>query len=145
MKHEHISKLSDQQFRRVTGVKRPTFKKMVEIVTLEYKKKHKKGGRPHTLTREEMVLITLEYLREYRTYVNIGASYGLSESNAFQTIRWVETVLIESKEFSLPGKKALYKDDVEYEVILVDATESPIERPQKNKKSTTRVKRNGIR
>ena len=35
--------------------------------------------------------------------------------------------------FSLPGRKALLKSDVEYEVILVDATETPIERSQKMK------------
>lgn len=142
MKREHISKLSDRQFRRVTGVKRPTFNKMVEIVALRYQEKHKRGGRPHSLGPEEMVLMTLEYLREYRTYVNIGASYGFGESNAFQTIRWVEKILIQSKEFSLPGKRALYKDNVAYEVILVDATESPIERPKKSKKSITQAKRN---
>ena len=69
----------------------------------------------------------------------------MSESSTFKTIRWVEDTLIQSKEFSLPGKKALYKDDIEYEVILVDATESPIERPKKSKKSTTPAKRNDTR
>jgi hypothetical protein len=32
------------------------------------------------------------------------------------------------KKFSLPGKKALL-EDTEIEVVLVDVTESPIERP----------------
>jgi hypothetical protein len=41
--------------------------------------------------------------------------------------------LIKSRHFNLPGRKALLKSDVEYEVILVDATESPIERPKKSK------------
>jgi hypothetical protein len=31
----------------------------------------------------------------------------------------------------LPGKKALLKSNVEFEVILIDATETPIERPKK--------------
>ena len=30
------------------------------------------------------------------------------------------------------GRKALVKSDVEYEVVLIDARESPIERPKKN-------------
>ncbi len=43
----------------------------------------------------------------------------------------IEDILIKSKVFSLPGKKALLKSDTEFEVILIDATESPIERPKK--------------
>ena len=39
--------------------------------------------------------------------------------------------LVKSKEFSLPKKKELLEDNNEIEVILVDATESPIERPKK--------------
>lgn len=142
MKLENLNKLSDEQFRRVTGVKRPTFAKMLEILQVAYKEKHAKGGRPLKLSLEEILLMTLEYLREYRTYLNIAASYGLSESNVFQAIRWTEGVLVKSKEFSLPGKKALYKSDVEYEVILVDATETPIERPKKNKNATIRERKN---
>jgi hypothetical protein len=56
--------------------------------------------------------------------------------------------LIKDGTFSLPGKKALFGDEVEYEVILIDATESPIERPKKGgkeniiraRKNTTRLK-----
>jgi hypothetical protein len=31
----------------------------------------------------------------------------------------------------LPGRKALLKSDMEYEVVLIDVTETPIERPKK--------------
>ncbi|KJV85669.1 DDE superendonuclease family protein [Orientia tsutsugamushi str. UT76] len=34
---------------------------------------------------------------------------------------------------SLPGRKALMKSDMNYEVVLIDATESPIERHKKTK------------
>ena len=37
------------------------------------------------------------------------------------------------KQFSLPGRKALLKSDMEYELVLIDATESSIERPKKDK------------
>jgi hypothetical protein len=69
--------------------------------------------------------MTIEYLREYRTYFHLSKSYGLSESACYRNCRWVEDVLIKSKVFSLPGKKALLKSDIEFEVIPVDATESP--------------------
>ena len=73
-------------------------------------------------------------MREYRTYAHIAASYAISESNLYRGIRWVEDTLIKDGTFSLPGRKALLKSDVEYEVILVDATETPIDRPQKTEK-----------
>ena len=118
---------------------------MVEIISAAEKTKKAKGGRPNDLSIEDRILMTLEYLREYRTYAHIAASYGLSESNVFENIRWIEDVLVKSKEFSLPGKKALKKSDHEFEVILIDATESPIERPKKNSVDITRARKKDIR
>lgn len=145
MKWEDIKKLDEESFRRLTGVKKATFTKMTEILEVAHRKKKSRGGRPNKLSIELMLLMTLEYLREYRTYFHISKSYGLGESNAYQTIRWVEDCLIRSREFSLPGRKALLKSDVEYEVVLVDATESPIQRPKKSKSTITQAKRNVTR
>ena len=79
------------------------------------------------------MLATLEYLREYRTYAHIAASYGVHESQIVRCVRWVETTLIKEGTFRLPGKKELLKPDAQYEIVLVDATESPIERPKRGK------------
>jgi hypothetical protein len=87
MKFEKLKNRSEGEFRRITGVKRQTFDKMVEIVSAADKIKKAKGGRPNSLTIEDRILMTLEYLREYRTYLHIAASYGLSESNTFENIR----------------------------------------------------------
>ncbi len=133
MKCEKIADYSNAQFRRITGVKRATFQKMVEILQEAYAEKHRRRGRAPKLSIEDLLLATLEYLREYRTYAHIAASYGIAESNIYRGIKWVENTLIQNGMFSLPGRKALLKSDMEYEVILVDATESPIERPQKSK------------
>ncbi len=81
-------------------------------------------------------MATLKYLWEYRTYAHIAASYGIAESNIYRGIKWVENTLIQDGTFSLSGRKAPLKSDMEYEVILVDATESPIERPKKSKGGT---------
>ena len=54
----------------------------------------------------------------------------MSESSIFRIIKWVEDTLIKDGTFSLPGRKALLKSDMEFEVVLIDATESPIERPK---------------
>ena len=88
-------------------------------------------GRPSKLSIEEQVLITLEYLREYRTYFHIAQSWGVNESTAYRIIRKVEDCLIQSGDFRLPGKKKLLEGEHEIEVVVVDVTESPIERPKK--------------
>jgi len=75
--------------------------------------------------------MAFEYIREYRTYFHVSQSYGVSESTAYKTIRWIEDTLIRRKEFALPGRKALRESDMEYEVVIVDSTEPEIERPKK--------------
>ncbi|MFN8510138.1 MAG: transposase family protein [Deinococcaceae bacterium] len=80
---------------------------------------------------EDRLLMAFEYIREYRTYFHVSQSYGVRESTAYKTIRWIEDTLIRRKEFTLPGRKALRESDMEYEVIIVDATETEIERPKK--------------
>jgi hypothetical protein len=95
--------------------------------------KKARGGRPNKLSVEDTLIMALEYFREYRTYFHIGGSYGISESYAYKLTHWVEEILIKSGKFSLPGKKALLKSDAEYEVIFVDATETPVERPKKQR------------
>jgi hypothetical protein len=132
-KYEGIKNLKTEAFRRLTGVKPETFNKMASILCEAHSLKKRRGGRPNKLSIEDMLLMTLEYLREYRTYFHIGKSYGLSESNTYHTIKWVEDILINDGTFSLPGKKALLKSDAEYEVVLIDATETPIERPKRGK------------
>lgn len=144
MKFENLKLTSHANFRRITGVKRKTFDQMVKLLTEANIQKKAKGGRPNKLTIENMLLMTLEYLREYRTYAHIGMSYGLAESNTYQAIKWVENTLIKSKEFRLPGKKALLKSDNEFELVLIDATESPIERPKKNKNNFILERKNAI-
>ena len=130
-KYEEIKQFSEEQFRRLTGVKKGTFIVMVSILIEAEKNRYRRAGRKSSLTMEDRLLMGLEYLREYRTYFHLGSSYGLSESACYRSCKWVEDVLIKSGRFSLPGRKALLKKEVAYEVVLVDATESPIQRPKK--------------
>jgi len=102
-----------------------------------------KRGRRAKLCIEDMLLATFEYLREYRTFAHIAVSYGIHESNMYRTIRWVEDTLIKDGTFALPGRKSLLKDDSEYEFLLIDATETPIERPKKNSVGTIPGRKNG--
>lgn len=145
MRWEEIKKLSPDEFRRLTGVKRLTFEEMVTLLQGSRDQKKARGGRKNKLGVEEILLMSLEYLREYRTYFHISKSYGVSEGYAYKLIRWVEDTLIKSKMFSLPGRKALLKSDMEYEIVLVDASETPIQRPKKNNAISIQEKRKGIR
>ncbi len=104
MRWETINKLAADEFRRLTGVKKPTFEEMVKILQAARAEKKLRGGRKNKLSIEETLLMTLEYLREYRTYFHVSKSYGISEGYAYKTIRWVEDTLIKSKKFSLPGQ-----------------------------------------
>jgi hypothetical protein len=145
MKYEKIKEYTEEDFRRITGVSRRTFEKMLEILLPKLKEKLAKGGRKPKLSLEEMLLATLEYWREYRTYAHIAVSYGIHESNIYRVVKWVEDVLIKDGTFSLPGKKALLRGDTEYEVVLIDATETPIEHPKRGKNSTVPERKSGIR
>ena len=144
-KYQKLSTLKDGLFRRLTGVSRSVFALMVEVLTVADAQKKAKGGRKSKRCIEDRLLMALEYLREYRTYFHIAQNYGISESNAYKICKWVEDTLIKDKHFALPGRKALLDSDAEYEVILVDASKSPIERPKKDKNGITLAKRSAIR
>ncbi|HEY8661264.1 MAG TPA: transposase family protein [Hanamia sp.] len=100
-KLESINKLSNQSFRRLTGVHKATFEEMKKILEAAEQQEKHRGGKPNKLTIPERLLMSLEYLREYRTYFHLGQSYGLSESACYRNCRWVEDRLIKSKQFNL--------------------------------------------
>jgi len=49
MKYQEIAHLDEEKFRRLTGVKPSTFRKMLEILTTAHKEKKSKGGRVLTI------------------------------------------------------------------------------------------------
>lgn len=144
MKYENIKTYKAADFREVTGILPDTFNVMVEKLREAYKETHRKLGRNRKLSIEDMLLMTLEYYKEYRSLKCIGASYGLHKTNVNKTIRWVENVLVESGLFTLPGKKKLTQSNVEYEIIVVDSTETPIERPKNKQRQHYSGKKNDI-
>ncbi len=143
MKYERAKYLKSAEFKRFWGVKLETFEQMVEIVS-QHNQQKKKSGRPGKTSLEDQFLMTLEYWREYRTYFHIGQTWGVTESTACRIIRKIEKILSQSRVFALPGKKCLQESNTAIDVIVIDATESPIERPKKNKDASLAVKRKGI-
>jgi len=145
MEYEKIKMLKAEKFRRLTGVKRGTFLKMLDVLEQAEAKKRWHGGRRPKLSAADRLLMTLTYLREYRTFFHISQSYGIDESVCFRIIRWVENTLMQSGLFRLPGKKALLTSDNIFEVVLVDATETPVERPKKSSAAATPARKSATR
>lgn len=120
-------------FKRLTGVQPATFLDMCQALEEHLPS----GGRPPRLCLQDRLLLTLMYWREYRTELHIAQTYGVSEATACRTIRAIEDALMRSGRFRLPGRRALTASEVEYRVIVVDATECPVERPKKSSGATT--------
>ena len=140
--YEKARKLSNSKFKRIMGVKKATFEGMKRILEVAYAEKHKRRGRNSKLSIAEMLMLALMYWRQYITFAELAFYFGVAESTAHDITVWVENVLIKSGSFSLPGKKVLLEES-DLEIILVDVTESPVERPKKNSRSTILEKRSG--
>ena len=132
-------------FKRLYGVKPGTFHEMLSILQREYDALHQKGGKPPKLTVEDRLYITLKYLREYRTMDSIAAEYGVCKGTVCLVIQWVEDTLVKDGRFALPGKKALKRKSPSIRYIVVDVTESPINRPKEGQKEYYSGKKSGIR
>ncbi|MGL4608263.1 MAG: IS5 family transposase [Trueperaceae bacterium] len=132
---ERLQRLRPEEFKRLVGVKPKTFEEMVDIVR-PLTDKTGKRGRGFKLSAEDMVLLTLEYLRDYPTYLRLGHDWGIHESRICRISNRVEEILLHSGTFKLPGKKKLKSDsDTVFEVVLIDGAESPVERPKKKQRS----------
>ena len=144
MEYEQVKGLAAEPFKRLTGVKPETFSAMVEGLQKAEAGK-RKSGRPSKLSLGNQVLLTLMYLRENRTYFHIGHAYGVNASTAYRIVRHVEDTLSSEKAFRLPSKRQLQASDLELSFVVVDATETAIERPKKNSVPTTAARKSVTR
>lgn len=106
---------------------------MVRTIKAKDKEK-KKSGRKPKLIIEDQILMTLQYLREYRTYYHIGKDWKISESSVCRIVHKIENILIKSRQFRLPGKKELWQSSSDEKLVVMDVMESQIERPKKRQK-----------
>jgi hypothetical protein len=140
MRFIEVSEYGKKQFLRLTGVKREVFELMIEVVLSA----QRDFGRPRKLSVEDQLLLTLCYWREYRSQFHVASSFGVSEATVCRTVQKVEAALLGDKRFHLPGKKVLHDGSLELTVIVVDASEQRIERPQKNSAAATPARKNAI-
>lgn len=149
MSYENLRTLSADQFRRACGVEPQTFDAMLEALHVAEAQKQK-PGRPPKIALADQLLLTLHYHYDYRTQLQLGLDSGLGESAVCRLIQRVEERLLADQRFHLPKRaERVQLRRAETPAVAVDATETPIERPQKNNapstavsKKTTRSKRN---
>lgn len=143
MTYEQLKDLKPTEFKRWCGVHLETFARMVKVLRPHLERTGKRGGQPK-LSVEDQLLIALEYWREYRTYFHIAKSWGIHESTVCRLVQKVEQLLLRSGVFRLPGKKQLHQPANSLQVLVVDVTETPVERPKKNSDVTTVARKSAI-
>jgi Helix-turn-helix of DDE superfamily endonuclease len=141
----NLKSLTPNKFQRYTGVKIPTFEKMVQTVKNWELLNRNPRSRPPNFSIEDRILIMLCYYREYITYFHLGVKYGVHETTAHRIVVKIENILIKSGVFSLP-KSSSIPSDTNLEIVVIDASESPIERPKsaKHQKKNYSGKKNDI-
>jgi AraC-like DNA-binding protein len=134
MKKSYLDTLKScygKTFRRRVGIRRRTFRQIYQRVRqyLNEHRQHKplsrRGKKSTALNLTEKLLLTFVYLRQYPTFEQLGAMFGVSESYAHKVFHRHLDMLV--KVLHLPGHKALLDGDLQG--ILIDGTEQPIERP----------------
>lgn len=144
MRYETLQHYNNQTFKRLTGVDKDLFAQMVKVIESAYHARKRKG-RTHSLSFEDQVLMTLNYLRTYKSQLELASIYNLSDSNVSRTIIKIENTLIQSGLFDLPKrshKPSNGHDDAIFDYVILDATEVPCQRPKKSKDTHTVVSKN---
>ncbi|WP_416375225.1 transposase family protein [Spiroplasma poulsonii] len=139
MNNNKFNTLNDREWLRLTGIKKSTFNKMLDILKVAEIEKFKKGGKTNKLSLENRLLMTLLYWREYQTYFHLGKSFDISEANCYRNIKWIEDILIKNSDFQqLAGKKALINDYFNDKKLYYYwcYRNSPIQRPKKRQKQS---------
>lgn len=80
---QSVTDLSATEFKRLTGVGRSTFAVMVDVLTPVIVVRQQKGGPRFTWGVEDMLLMTLTYWREYRTYFHNRSGLCIVRESVF--------------------------------------------------------------
>ena len=124
-RYDGIKDMSNGDFGRLTGVRKATFRKMVEAVVKHENERKKISGRPLTPSYGDQILMTPGYDREYRTYFHPGADYGTGGSDCYKLVKKTEDILSVSEDSGLPDRKKPAESHTEIVTVLTDTTENP--------------------
>lgn len=64
MDDEASKQLSDSRFKSLVDVQRTTFEEMLAVLKTTYQRKHAKGGRKPKLSLDDLLMVTIQYMRE---------------------------------------------------------------------------------
>jgi hypothetical protein len=136
-----------EEFQRLVGVNIGTFEIILqdfikEIAVYKSEKRFRTNGRKSSLSIENQLLICFIYLRDYTTFIKLGALFGISESYAQKRFEFTKMILLRCLE--LPNAESL-KSCLETNLVAVDVTEQAIERPVTNQEAYYSGKKNNIR
>lgn len=133
------------QFTRLVGVNYAAFEIILEklkseIISYKQAKPMRQRGLTSSLKLEDQLLLTLIYLRQYHTFLQLGEMFSISESYAFKRYSFISKRLM--KALDLPNDKALTTNNLK---LVADVSEQAIERPLKKQKSYYSGKKKDIR
>lgn len=128
-----LLKENPQNCQRLFGMKYDIFEDILKKVQNNIQQKLtenplSKRGIDSKFSIENQLLLTLEYLRQYPTFISLAFSYGISESYANKVYHKIRDIL--SHEIGLKNPEKLKFNDVKR--VIIDVTVQPIERPQNN-------------
>jgi len=123
------------EFTRLVGVNYGTFQIILEkleseIIRYKQAKPARQRGLKSSLPIADQLLLTLIYLRQYHTFLQLGEMFSISESYAHKRYTFISKRLL--KALDLPNDKALTTEKIK---IVADVTEQEIERPVRKQKS----------
>ena len=132
------------EFTRLVGVSFGTFQIILaklenEITRYKQQKPMRTRGLKSSLTIADQLLLTLIYLRQYHTFLQLGEMFSISESYAHKRCSFISQRLM--KALDLPNDKTLTAENLK---LVADVTEQAIERPVSGQKSYYSGKKNDI-
>ena len=80
---------------------------MLELLNETYRIEYIRGGYLPKLSILDKLATMLSYYCNYRIMENTTFDYAVSKSTICESVKWVEDILIKSKDFSLPKKREL--------------------------------------
>lgn len=132
------------EFQRLVGVNYGTFQIILQKLAKQIeryknaKPMRKRGIKTSSLSLADQLLLTMLYLRQHHTFLQLAGMFGISESYANKRYHLVNWHLM--KALDIPNEKALQETDFNG---VIDVTEQEIERPSKDQQSYYSGKKNG--
>ena len=145
-KYAIMNKKPAKKFIRRVGINKKAFEILSEKLKEEREKEKEKNpkskrGRKSTLCIEDQLLLCLFYLRSYRTFLELGEEFKISEGYANKLFHKISKQLV--RILKLPSNTELTKEGLK--AVVIDASEQQIERPVKKQKEYYSGKKNAIR